>query len=159
MVAVQEYILSVTGTAMLCAMIVALTGEKSRLHGAIRMVCGMIMVYSVVSPLSGLDVRALEEPFLQAREEGTLAARSGVDYSTAALERYIIDKVQSYIQDEAIRYDAKIRTEIILTDDIPPVPKGILITGSISPYGRLKLQTIIEEELGIPRENQIWKNS
>ena len=52
--------------------------------------------------------------------------------------------------------DAVLDVEVTLNDDDPPVPCGVKITGSISPYSKEMLSSFIANDLSIAKEDQIW---
>jgi hypothetical protein len=45
---------------------------------------------------------------------------------------------------------------VTLSDELPPVPVEVRLSGDISPYIKTRLQSILEDDLGISKENQIW---
>jgi hypothetical protein len=45
---------------------------------------------------------------------------------------------------------------VYLSEDTIPVPISVEIRGSVSPYGKQQLTKLLEEELGIAKENQLW---
>ena len=46
--------------------------------------------------------------------------------------------------------------EITLTRDDPPLPHSAILSGTISPQGKPKLQQILQTQLGIEKENVQW---
>ena len=68
----------------------------------------------------------------------------------------ITDKTCAYILDKAETLRAQLTVQVILSDEELPVPERIYLTGQASPYARSMLQRLIEEELGVPKERQIW---
>jgi len=68
----------------------------------------------------------------------------------------IIDSTRAYILEKAETFGAELTVEVMLDDSSIPVPSGVRIRGNISPYNREKLGSIIQRDLGIPTEAQIW---
>ena len=54
------------------------------------------------------------------------------------------------------RLGAAVTVEVTLSQDDPPVPEYVEIFGEISPYIKLRLEELIQEELNIAKENQRW---
>ena len=53
--------------------------------------------------------------------------------------------------------DLQIAVEVELDGHNGNIPCGVVISGSVSPYGQTQLGGYIEDTLGIAKENQIWK--
>jgi len=158
MVALREYVLSVSATAMLCGILMGILGEKTYFSTAVKVLCGLAMLISVLNPF----VKIRFDQYLSLadgmRNEGNLAAEAGVDYAKQAMARRIKEKTASYILNEAKRYQVSVQVEVGVTGDDLPVPDSVTLTGTVSPYARRQLQQYIESKLGIPREKQRWIN-
>lgn len=72
------------------------------------------------------------------------------------LRTIIKSRVEAYILDKAESYGAKLKVEVMLSEDQVPVPMSVRITGSISPYGKKMVTQLIREDLGIASEEQVW---
>jgi hypothetical protein len=68
----------------------------------------------------------------------------------------IIQQTQAYILDKARSLDAELTVEVFLGDGTIPVPIGVRLEGNISPYARKLLSQMLQDDLGIPAEEQIW---
>lgn len=158
MEAVREYLLSVTGAALLCAIFTALAG-KSANAPVLRLICGVFLVFTVVRPVTGIDLTDLSWQVPRLREEGEHAVMEGVDYARQARDRIITEQLEAYILDKAADWDAEIQVRFTLSGDDPPVPEQVQVTGTWSGYAKSKLEGILEQDLGIPREKQEWKHA
>ena len=45
---------------------------------------------------------------------------------------------------------------LMLSQDEIPVPSTVRLQGSISPYARQSLQQWLQDDIGVPKEHQIW---
>lgn len=158
MVALREYVLSVSAAAVLCGIVCGLAGEKSFSGPVIKLVCGLILTLAVLRPLVNLRLDNLSYGLDSIRKDGVLEAQEGVDYANQAMRRLIKEKTAAYILDKAGRFGAAVQVEIGLTDDTIPIPIHVTVSGNISPYAKEQLKEYIESDLGIPRENQQWIN-
>ena len=52
---------------------------------------------------------------------------------------------------------ADVAVDVILSDTSMPVPEYVRISGNVAPYAKQQLINIIERELGVAEENQIWQ--
>ena len=158
MVALREYVLSVSAAAILCGILCCVCGEKSGSAPVLRMLCGLIVVLAAVRPLVTLRVDQLAYGLDILREDAALQAQEGVDYASQAMAQLIKEKTAAYILDKAAGFGVMLQVEVEVTQDQIPIPVGLTITGPVSAYVREQLKTYIEMDLGIPRENQRWIN-
>ena len=154
--AVRGYLLCVIGAALICAVVQQFLTEKSAHLPLVKMICGLIMVLSVLSPLVNLSDFA---PFSWTHEfanQADTAVVSGQQISYDALSEVILKRLEAYILDEARTLGAELTVTIELADGTLPTPHAVIIQGDVSPFAKNKLQSIIESELGISKENQKW---
>ena len=83
-----------------------------------------------------------------------MVVSAGEDLASDAVRSYIKSHAESYILDKAEEYGASLSADVILGEDDLPV--SVCLAGRISPYGKLRLQELLETQLGIGREDQIW---
>lgn len=153
---VREYLLSVTSAAMLCSIVSVLTGEKGSQAGVVKLICGLFLCFTVISPFTKVRISDFSDFASNILTEGEQATREGEDYSEQALRQIISDETRAYIMDKARTYGAEIDVQVTLSEDETPVPETCIISGNISPYVRQQLKKILINDLGIPEENQTW---
>lgn len=150
-----KYILSVGVAAMLAGILNGLTDEKSSLGAMTRMVCGLFLAFTVISPFHDLNMTYITS-FAQSFDEAAAASVSyGESIADQAVRDIIKQETEAYILDKAGLYQLKLDVEVEL-GDCEPVPASVRITGPASPYARTQLQKTITDELGIPKERQQW---
>lgn len=152
----REYLLSVTAAAMLCGIVGALTGEKGSQGGLVKLISGLFLCFTVISPIAEVKISDFSDFASDILTEGELAAQEGEDYSAQALRQIISDETRAYIMDKARTYGAEIDVKVTLSEDETPVPESCTISGSVSPYVRQQLKKMLISDLGIPEENQTW---
>lgn len=158
MEAIREYLLSVTGAAMLSGIVSSLLGKNSY-SGLIQLICGTFLIFTVTAPLIQPDFLSFPLPDSDIRKDAEDLVRQGVDYTSQAKARIIKEQLEAYIQDKASGLDARIVPEITLTEGETPVPDRVKLTGTWSAWAKDKLEDILERELGIPKERQVWMES
>jgi hypothetical protein len=87
---------------------------------------------------------------------GTNASNTGVALASDALNESISDRVETYIKDKAAAYGSDLKAEVQLDENFQP--RQVRIAGKISPYAKTQMQSTIEIDLGIAKENQLWIN-
>ena len=120
------------------------------------MVCGLFLTVSVIGPVTDLDfsyVTAFADSFSQSAQS---AASVGTRWAEEAQREIIKSETEAYILDKAAAYGLQIEVDVTLADGEQPKPERVTLSGAASPYARGKMQTLIADELGIPKERQLW---
>lgn len=154
--AIREYILCVTGAAVICGAVKALVGRKGTAASLIHLICGLFLVVTAVSPLVKLEIGDLQD-YLSGFELETdqIVAQGEMD-AQLAMKDIIKEQTQAYILDKAGSLEVEIEVTVTLSDSDPPIPCAVFIAGDVSPYAKARLSRIMEEDLGIPGEAQQW---
>lgn len=155
MAGLAQYILHVTSAALICAIVLSVT-KKGPSGEMIRLLCGVILTFTALQPLTGLDLQVLATSSAQFQRGGEAAAASGKAWARSAAADIIKGECEAYILDKAAALRAEVEVEIELSQDAVPVPIRAEIRGNLSPYHRLVLSDVLQEELGIAKEDQRW---
>ena len=154
---IREYLISVTAAALLCGILKSLVGEKGNSAALVRLICGIFLALTVIRPLKELNLQDFSLLPTGLLEEARLTSGEGEEYTRQAKEDLIIQQCEAYILDKAQTLEASIQVEIQISQEGEPIPAGSIITGNLSPYARNQLSKTLEEDLGIPQEDQKWK--
>ena len=151
--ALREWLTSIVVVTLLLSVAQMLVPE-----GSIRRVAsfagGLILLVALLRPVLGADLERLrldldgyERELQNAREELSSAG------DTEVAER-IAERTAAYISDkaDALGLVVTVRVETDTGDDGVPVPAAAEVTGPRSE----ELASYMENELGIPRERQVW---
>ena len=130
--------------------------SKSTVGTLIRVMSGLLLSIVILSPAVNWNFDAVMTYAASFEETAALAAESGSKLATEEAGLIIKEELSAYILEKAAQLHADLRVDISLTKDVIPVPESITLRGNISPYAKQKLQKILEEELGITKERQIW---
>ena len=149
-----EYVLSVISASIIAAVVCSFFTGNSPVTGIVRVVCGLFLTFVMVSPLARLDFSGLDDYLEGLTLEGMEAAAAGEKMAREAEADIIIDGVQAYILDKAKAFGAQLGVEVILDQD--NIPVSVNLKGNLSPYARARLSEIMEEDLGIAKEHQLW---
>ena len=153
---VRQYLLSLMASAIICATVKSVTNEKTFSGGMIRLIAGIIMTLTVLSPVMLLDIDDLPSLTAELTADAEAAAAAGKEMADAEMKAIIIRQTQAYILDKAADYGAALDAEVIMPQDGSPQPVGVIISGSVSPYAKAQLQKIIADDIQISKENQQW---
>ena len=154
---IRSWILSLTGTALICAAALRLTPE-SRVKPVVRLLCGVCMAAALFSPLAGDAVLADYPLELSRYRSAGQALTDGAAALRQELDRDIIERrMEAYILDKAQVLGLELRgADVSLRWSTEGVwlPASAELTG---PYSEA-LARILESELGVPREKQHWRD-
>ena len=148
--------LSVIASALFCAVVIGLVGEKSAHAGIVKMLAGIFMAIVVILPLKRFDFSDISSAMTSFQENGEAYSFAGTQYAKEELRKVIKQQTEAYILTKAASMDLSIEVEVTLDENEPPAPKSVVIKGTVPPYAKSKLQTVITEDLGIAKENQTW---
>lgn len=154
--AIREYILSVTASAVLCGIVTALIGKKGMPGTAMKLLCGIFMALTVVGPWVDIRLDGLLELSSEAAQSADAYAASGENSAAAAMADIIKEQTTAYILDKAEALGVQLTVEVALSSDDIPVPTAVCLYGNVSPYAKKVLTERLEEDLGIPSEEQTW---
>lgn len=154
---IRQYLLSVTGAAIICSILMSILGKKGMYSSVIRMLCGLFMAVTMISPVMRIHLKNFEAYFGELNVEANSAVSWGIQTAEDASAEFIKDKTETYILDKASSMGLSIEAKVGLAEERDWTPCSVLIEGPVAPYAKSQLQTWLKEELGIPEENQIWK--
>lgn len=154
---ISKYVLSIVCAAVLSGIVTRLPCQDSLMKKLIQTVVGIFVVFTLIQPFSGIKIKDpaswLEEFSMDAKD----AAAEGEKWTNNALQQSIKKQIEAYILDKAAAIGASLEVEVVLSKDSLPVPVAVVLNGDISPYDKVQMAGILERELGITGENQIWK--
>lgn len=149
-------VLSVVTAAVIVGILASLTHEKNGVGVLIRMICGLFLALHLISPFTQLDFDVIASFTENFSAEGDLVAAGGTEMASEARRTIIIEQTQAYILDKAEHLGAALEVEVNLTQEEIPVIDSVRLQGSISPYAKIKMQQMMEADLDVPKERQIW---
>ena len=153
---IRVYLMSVCGAAIICSIAGKFFGGKSSI-GIIKIMCGLFMTITLLRPVHNLRINGISQIGYDIEYQASQAIRQGEQETENALKNIIKEKTETYILQKAQLLQADITVEVYVTADTVPTPEKVYLSGSIGPYARQQLQNTIAQDLGISKENQIWK--
>lgn len=154
--AVRSYIYSIASAAVLCSILIVLSGKSNILSPTMKLMTGVVMTAVIIAPIIGLQEIPLNSFLDQLNRDAQTFAADGLENSRESLESRIISSTEAYILEKAALYDLNIWVSVEL-DEQQMTPASVEIRGNVSPSAKRELQNTIAEDLGIPPEAQTWK--
>ena len=153
MKAVSAYFMHIIAVAILCGIFNSLMA-KSSFSKMIQFLTGIILTLSLVMPLCSLKINDLNIHATQFQAQATAVIAEGQDAADKIMDNIIIEKTCAYIVDKAKSLGGDVTATVTIKDHIPI---QVMLSGSISPYGKTQLSAWIAEELKIQKEGQYWR--
>lgn len=153
---IRTYLLSVVSAAIICALVMGIVGNKSSHSTVVKLLTGLFLSITVISPLTDLTIGDMTGYFSGLQAYASNLTSEGLMIANTATASIIIDQTEAYILDKATSLGADLDVKVSLTNDAPPVPKSVIISGTIAPYTKKQLEEIIANDLAIPKEKQSW---
>lgn len=157
--AVRNWLLAVISVSLLCAVAGALMPQGA-VKRAGRLVCGLVLLAAVLSPLAGLDVEAGQQ-WLGDYLAGVNRQESELRETVNRQRKTIIEQeCAAYIVDKAARLGltCSVRVECQESEEGLYLPVRAEVAGALTASGQSRLISIISEDLGIPAQSQIYIN-
>lgn len=151
----REYILSIIVTAILCAMIKGLIGEKSTTSKIVNMLCGILMAVTLIAPLKDIKFYNIPSYINSLTVDADKYIQEGSSKAEKSVLVIITEQTEAYILDKADRMGLDISVEVELNDN-SNVPDRVTVTGKLSPYAKEVFSNFLQDELGIAKEKQQW---
>ena len=153
---IRQYLLTIICAAILCAVVLRIFDKNSVNNSVLKLLTGIFLSITVISPLTDIKIQDITYELTGFSNDAELfVAQSSRDVNSQ-LCGIITQETEAYILDKARSLGVAMEAEIVLSDD-EYKPQSVIIRADISPYAKFKMQQIIAEDLGIPKEMQIWK--
>ena len=154
---IKSYLLSVIAAAIISGLVVSLTGKKGMNAAVIKLLVGIFMAITVISPWTKLEIDSLTGYFSNAELESENVVADGKQMANETVSSIIKSRTEAYILDKAASLGIEIAADVTVAGTDPPIPDAVSLKGEASPYGKKRLQQVIAQDLGIPEEKQLWK--
>lgn len=148
----KEYVLTIIGCVYFCGIIGHLVTDL-RHKRVVQLVSGTFLAITVLGPLSTVDISTYMDFEIEAFSPeqyvdiGKQAARN-------AQEQCIRETCESYISSKATELGMSVLPEVHLNEMMEPFI--VRIYGQSDSMRQQELEMILEEDLGVTKENQVW---
>ena len=153
---IKQYLLTVITAAIISSFVNSLAGKAGSAGKIIRLLSGVVLTLCVVSPILSLNFSEVRDYIDAFSYDSAETVSVGTEYTDTALRQSIKQQSEAYILEKAASMNVELTVEVTLSEDSPPVPKDVALTGSISPYAKSRLSELIADDLGITKEHQLW---
>lgn len=152
----RQYILSVIAAALICSIVNSWIGGKGTHASVIKLISGLLLTITIVSPLLNIQINDPEAYFDSLAQEAEAVSAEGQFAADKERNAFIKESLENIVQEKAISMNTDISVDITL-NNAQHTPQKITLAGTVSPYSKRILSQYIQENLGIPEEDQMWK--
>lgn len=156
MESIREYIVAVLAAVIIGVIIMRICGKHMFSSNIIKLIIAVFISLSIVAPILNIDIGDPSGYFQNFDAEANEIAENAKSEILQETLAVIIQRTEAYIEEKATLYGATISAKVSISTPESLVPDSVVISGNISPYGKISLKKIINDELGIPEDKQIW---
>ena len=154
---VSGYLLQLVSAAIVTGIVSRLLPGNGTAAMMTKLLCSIFLVSCAVSAMPQLEWADLGGVGENLRMEADAAVSHGEKAARDAMADSIIEQTEAYILEKAKDMNVDLVVQVEVSEDDIPMPASVCLNGKISPYTKTKLSNMIEQELGIDKEKQIWK--
>lgn len=154
---VRGWLLAIISASILCALADSImpSGAVKRVG---KLVCGMVLLCVVLNPVAHLDIRG-GQGWLEDYLSGLEVRKTELDEQVNEGMKVIIEtRYAAYIVDKAeeMGLTCTARVSCRVEEDGLYVPDAVQVAGIRSDVDQSRLAQMIQEDLGIPLERQVY---
>lgn len=153
---IRQYLIGIMVAAILCGIISMLLDGKGTIGVVGKLLAGLLMILAVISPWTTISFDGLFGWASDISCDGSNVVTDAYDAANTAYRAGIKERIEAYVLEKAKELDCTLTVDVTLSEDAVPKPFSICLKGSISPYAKAILSTMITEDLGIVLEEQLW---
>ncbi len=156
MPSIGHYFMKVIAASTVCGFLKTIMGKNIQSSGIIELLCGIVILCAVVSPLADVELRGICDNYNVYSEEAKENVNIGMQMMRERTGEIIKKETEEYILQRAEMLDVDVHVDVLINED--QMPYQIAVEGDLSPYKKEILMNYISETLNIPEECQVWKS-
>ena len=153
---IGQYILSIVSAAVITSIVSRLSGDVGSVSKFVKLFTGIFLVIMLITPLKDFSISDISGYFTDVETDAMSINNYAESLVKSETETYIKEKTEAYILDKASDFDLDIAVAVEVSPSDIPLPVMVEIQGLVSPYSKQQLSKIISNDLGIPKEKQVW---
>jgi len=146
----RQYVLSVVAAGLILGILKGISGN----HVLMNLAGGLFLTFVIVQPLANFDFSAMTDYIESFAVDGKETSAIGDALRDEAYRSVIKAETEAYILDKAESLGVVLTVSVTLDENA--VPDTASLQGPLSPYAKARLEQMMQEELGISKENQLW---
>lgn len=156
MFAFKQYIVTVTTAAIIGCIAISICEKKTSTSAVIKLIVGIFMTLTVLKPIVEIEIADISDYLSNVHSSASDSVQTGCAWADSETVAIIKEQLEAYIQDKASAVGAHIDVDVDVCGQAPYIPSSVTLSGNASPYAKTQLSIIIEKDIGVSKENQIW---
>ena len=153
----RQYLVSIISAGILCTLVTTFFHKNTAIDRIISLLCGTFMTFTLIAPVKHINLSSvIDLPAADSEEVDAIIAK-GEQYTDNSVRQVITEQCRTYIVEKASGMGVSVNAEVVLNQKDPPTPCAVTIIGSVSPYQKTRIEEMLTQDLGIPKEQQTWK--
>ena len=152
--ALASYLWRVICGAVICAVVDVFTEGRKSVRTTARLLSGIYLAITVLSPITDFSLTGILDRWDSIHYEAVDSVSYGEEQARIAKKQLIKESLEAYILKKAASNHMDIQVSVTVSEELMPV--CVTISGRVSPVEKRRLQQIMEDEVGIPKEHQVW---
>ncbi|NLV85715.1 MAG: hypothetical protein GX025_00645 [Clostridiales bacterium] len=153
-----DWVKAIAGAAIICGAAISIT-PKGSVKNVLKLICGLVLVCSMAGPLINPSGELLSMSVSEYRQRAKEIAQQGENETNSLNRRFIEEEISAYISDKALDMGESIQDVSVSMNWSKEgfwYPAFVTIQGEVSETGKKRLESLIEGEIGLAKENQHW---
>lgn len=153
---IKNYLFGIVTASIICAIATYAAGKKSTHSKLIRLICGLFLTISAISPFVKIRISDITQYIEQIEISADDAVAYGQYLADTQMTTIIKSDTEAYILDKASSLGLTINVEVTVSDSSPKRPYKVTLSGTAAPLKKRELQDWIYKDLDIAEENLKW---
>jgi len=150
----RQYITSIIAASVLCGVVSSFVKSDAQ-RQSIRLLCGICLIITVISPLRGVETIDFASIYREIRDNMKEYTEAGSELSRDEYRIAVKDQAERYVEEIGNSRNILLDAEIYL-DEETFLPVRITVYGMLSEEDKAEIGGKIQSELGIRLEDQMW---
>lgn len=152
----KQYIIAVTAAAVVGCIAVSICDKKSATSAVVKLIVGVFMTLTILKPMIEIKIADISEYLSFVNTTASDSVQAGCDWADSETTAIIKEQSEAYILDKASNVGVQVEVDVAVCAQAPYAPSAVTVSGNVSPYAKMQLSEIIEKDIGVSKENQIW---
>lgn len=154
----KMWLLAMTAAALLAGAVEQLCPDGP-VKRAVRLVCGLVLLVTMLRPAAQLRDLAWGDLFSMEREAAQESVEQGTQMGAEQMSAIIAEEAGAYIVDKAAEMGIQCAAQVFCseTEEGLILPQAVEVAGEMTAQQRQDLTELISGELGIPAEEQSYR--
>lgn len=153
--AVREWCIRLIVTGIICSVALAAAPEGGAKQG-VKIACSLVSALALISIFGNLNTDEFSKTLAKLRLEAEREAEEGYKKGNEETRFIIEEKCEAYILDKEEAQGLSVEVTAKWSDEGYWYPYEVQLSGEVTQEKKSSVTYVIESELGIPSERQIW---